>query len=64
MNDPPMTEEGTVEGGEDVNVDEKEHERNLDQRFYQYGIKPEWLLLHRIIWHRFVVIFKIEIAVC
>ncbi|XP_066911580.1 chromodomain-helicase-DNA-binding protein Mi-2 homolog isoform X1 [Clytia hemisphaerica] len=52
MNDPPMTEEGTVEGGEDINVDEKEHLRNMDQRFYQYGIKPEWLQMHRIIWHR------------
>lgn len=52
MNDPPMTEEGTVEGGEDVNVDETEHKRNLDQRFYQYGIKPEWLEIQRIIWHR------------
>ena len=53
MNDPPMTEEGTVEEGEDVNVDEKEHQRNMDQRFYQYGIKPEWLQMHRIVWHRY-----------
>lgn len=52
MNDPPMTEEGTVEEGEDINVDENEHKRNLDQRFYQYGIKPEWLEISRIIWHR------------
>ena len=52
MNDPPMTEEGTVEGGDDENVDEKEHKRNLDQRFYQYGIKPEWLQIHKIIWHK------------
>lgn len=53
MNDPPMTEEGTVEEGEDINVDENEHKRNLDQRFYQYGIKPEWLEIQRVIWHRF-----------
>ncbi|XP_057304729.1 chromodomain-helicase-DNA-binding protein 5-like isoform X2 [Hydractinia symbiolongicarpus] len=52
MNDAPMTEEGLVEGGEDTNVDEVEHQRNLDQRFYQYGIKPDWLQIHRILWHR------------
>ncbi|XP_065656316.1 chromodomain-helicase-DNA-binding protein 3 isoform X8 [Hydra vulgaris] len=52
MNDPPMTEEGTVEEGEDVNVDEVEHKRNLDGRFFQYGIKPEWLQIHRILWHK------------
>ena len=52
MNDPPMTEEGTVEEGEDMNVDENEHKRNLDARFYQYGIKPEWLMAQKILWHR------------
>ena len=51
MNDPPMTEEGTVEGGDDKNVDEVEHKRNLDARFYQYGIKPEWLQIQKIVWH-------------
>ena len=56
MNDPPMTEEGTVEGGDDENVDEKEHQRNLDQRFYQYGIKPEWLQIHKIIWHKYGIV--------
>jgi len=37
-----------------VNVDENEHNRNMDQRFYQYGIKPEWLQINRVVWSRYI----------
>merc|ERR1712142_410363 len=30
------------------------HQLLLDERFYQYGIRPEWLSVHRIINHRTV----------
>jgi len=26
---------------------------NLEERFYRYGVKPEWLQVHRIINHRY-----------
>ncbi|XP_066991467.2 chromodomain-helicase-DNA-binding protein Mi-2 homolog isoform X1 [Anabrus simplex] len=28
------------------------NEESLEQRFYRYGIKPEWLIAHRVINHR------------
>ena len=31
---------------------EEEEELGLEERFYRYGIRPEWLVVHRVINHR------------
>ncbi|XP_055856577.1 chromodomain-helicase-DNA-binding protein Mi-2 homolog isoform X2 [Episyrphus balteatus] len=32
--------------------DEENCEIDLEERFYRYGVKPEWLIVHRVINHR------------
>lgn len=62
MEEPPKLEEALDEDdsrykrikkhrgrGTDDNTD---IERQLEERFYRYGIKPEWLIVHRVINHR------------
>lgn len=50
MNDPPVPEDGTEENeNEEEPVEPK---NNLEERFYKYGIKLEWLQIHRVLWHR------------
>lgn len=46
----------------DYGVDEEEKSRKrknkdpkyleLEEKFYRYGIKPEWMMIHRILNHR------------
>ena len=35
--------------------DKEDDVHNLEQKFYRYGIKPEWLQPHRIINHTYVI---------
>ncbi|XP_066585962.1 chromodomain-helicase-DNA-binding protein Mi-2 homolog isoform X3 [Prorops nasuta] len=58
MDEPPKLEEPLDES--DTRVKRlKEHdgaanrdEYNLEERFYRYGVRPEWLVVHRVINHR------------
>lgn len=58
MDEPPSLEYGS--GGEDENAMRKSEKRRakdpqyaiLDDKYYKYGIKPEWMMIHRIINHR------------
>lgn len=49
MDEPPPLEDGSSWGGKDK---KKKDDNNLEDRFYKYGVRPEWLLIHRIINHR------------
>ena len=51
---PPELEDGSDENLKTGAIDDKEKEsdvRNLEQRYYRYGVKPEWLQPHRILNH-------------
>lgn len=59
MEEPPKLEEALEEAdnrykriqmhkAEGTEVDENE----LEEKYYRYGVKPEWLLVHRVINHR------------
>ena len=50
MDEPPPLEDGSSYGKDNSKMVEDPH--NLEVRFYRYGIKPEWLCIHRIINHR------------
>lgn len=49
MDEPPPLEDGSSYGRE--NIVEDPH--NLEERFYRYGVRPEWLQIHRILNHRY-----------
>lgn len=59
MDEPPKLEE-PIDDGEGVLPIKKykelesgaREEYNLEERFYRYGIRPEWLIVHRVINHR------------
>lgn len=53
MDEPPALDDGSSY------LDSQKKERrqrdntfNLEERFYRYGIRPEWLQIHKIINHR------------
>ena len=48
MDEPPPLDDGSSYGSKGV----KEDSHNLEERFYRYGIRPEWLQIHRVINHR------------
>ncbi|XP_078696084.1 chromodomain-helicase-DNA-binding protein 4-like isoform X5 [Branchiostoma floridae x Branchiostoma belcheri] len=48
MDEPPPLEDG----GEEPNDSTQDPDNDLEKRFYRYGIRPEWLTIHRIINHR------------
>lgn len=59
MDEPPKLEEPLDEGDTRVKrlrEHDKDHankaEYNLEERFYKYGVRPEWLVVHRVINHR------------
>ncbi|XP_053379869.1 chromodomain-helicase-DNA-binding protein Mi-2 homolog isoform X2 [Mercenaria mercenaria] len=49
MDEPPPLEDGSSWGGKDR---KKNEDDNLEDRFYKYGVRPEWLQINRIINHR------------
>ncbi|XP_050414709.1 chromodomain-helicase-DNA-binding protein 4 isoform X3 [Patella vulgata] len=48
MDEPPPLEDGSSYG-EKLKGDDP---HNLEERYYRYGVRPEWLQIHRIINHR------------
>lgn len=51
MDEPPPLEDGS--SYKDKMKEEDPH--NLEDRFYRYGVRPEWLNIHRIINHMYVL---------
>ncbi|XP_052717900.1 chromodomain-helicase-DNA-binding protein Mi-2 homolog isoform X6 [Crassostrea angulata] len=67
MDEPPPLEDGSSYGGKDYKKQRKKNRRrkeeeeekeeedddsNLEEKFYKYGVRPEWLQINRIINHR------------
>lgn len=58
MDEPPGLDYGS--GGEDESAAGKSEKRRakdpeyalMEDKYYKYGIKPEWMMIHRIINHR------------
>lgn len=58
MDEPPSLDYGSG-GEEDSGKSEKWRAKDpqyaiLEEKYYRYGIKPEWMMVHRIINHRCV----------
>lgn len=58
MDEPPSLDYGSG-GEEDSGNSEKWRAKDpqyaiLEEKYYRYGIKPEWMIVHRIINHRCV----------
>ncbi|XP_067328902.1 chromodomain-helicase-DNA-binding protein 5 isoform X2 [Anolis sagrei] len=55
MDDPPPFDYGS--GDEDGKIEKRKkkdpHYAKMEERFYRYGIKPEWMMVHRILNHSF-----------
>ena len=52
MDEPPPLEDGSTYGKERTKGNVDPH--NLEDRFYRYGVKPEWIMVNRIINHRYI----------
>lgn len=54
MDEPPPFDYGS--GEEELNNEKRKSKdpqyAAMEERFYRYGIKPEWLIIHRILNHR------------
>ncbi|KAH3712630.1 hypothetical protein DPMN_072382 [Dreissena polymorpha] len=57
MDEPPPLEDGSCWGGKDCKHDNSND--NLEDRFYKYEVRPEWLQIHRIINHKYGDVFNI-----
>ena len=57
MDEPPPYDYGS--GEEELNSEKRKskdpHYAGMDERFYRYGIKPEWMVIHRIVNHRWLL---------
>uniref|UniRef100_A0A4W6EEB1 Chromodomain helicase DNA binding protein 5 n=1 Tax=Lates calcarifer TaxID=8187 RepID=A0A4W6EEB1_LATCA len=55
MDEPPPYDYGS--GEEELNSEKRKskdpHYAVMEERFYRYGIKPEWMVIHRILNHSF-----------
>lgn len=56
MDEPPAFDYGS--GDEDSQREKRKSKdpqyAKMEERFYRYGIKPEWMMIHRILNHRWV----------
>lgn len=67
MDEPPSLDYGS--GTEDENGVGKSEKRRakdpqyaiLEDQYYKYGIKPEWMMIHRIINHRSVLHLQLQL---
>jgi len=62
MDEPPPLEDGSSYGRDEKEIQEDPH--NLEERFYRYGVRPEWLQIHRILNHRFVIQVPVRLSMC
>ena len=54
---PPEIDDGSQEDlstGKIENKDKEADPHNVEERFYRYGIKPEWMQVMRVINHMYV----------
>ncbi|KAA8593560.1 hypothetical protein FQN60_009676 [Etheostoma spectabile] len=55
MDEPPPYDYGS--GEEELNSEKRKskdpHYAGMEERFYRYGIKPEWMVIHRIVNHSY-----------
>jgi len=57
MDEPPALEDGSSFGRPRHKTGMSEDDpHNLEERYYRYGIKPEWMQIHRIVTHELVVV--------
>jgi len=55
MDEPPALEDGSSFGRPRHKTGISEDDpHNLEERYYRYGIKPEWIQIHRIVTHELV----------
>lgn len=52
MEEPPKLEENLEESESRYKHHKSFKDTDLEERYYRYGVKPEWLLVHRVINHR------------
>ena len=58
MEEPPPVDDGDEDKETPAHViqnSKAEDESNLEARFYRYGVRPDWLQIHRILRHRSVL---------
>lgn len=65
MDEPPSLDYGSG-GEEDSGKSEKRRAKDpqyaiLEEKYYRYGIKPEWMIVHRIINHRCIFVLCVRI---
>lgn len=57
MDEPPPYDYGS--GEEELNSEKRKSKDPqyavMEERFYRYGIKPEWMVIHRIVNHRWLL---------
>lgn len=56
MEEPPPIDDGDEDKETPAHViqnSKAEDESNLEARFYRYGVRPDWLQIHRILRHRY-----------
>jgi hypothetical protein len=54
---PPENDDGSTdaESGQIANQEKESDPLNLEMRFYRYGVKPEWMQIHRVVNHHQVL---------
>lgn len=61
MDEPPPYDYGS--GEEELNNEKRKSKdpqyAAMEERFYRYGIKPEWMVIHRILNHRWLLRAKV-----
>lgn len=65
MDEPPSLDYGSG-GEEDSGKSEKRRAKDpqyaiLEDKYYRYGIKPEWMMVHRIINYRCIYVLCIKL---
>lgn len=62
MDEPPPYDYGS--GEEELNSEKRKSKdpqyAAMEERFYRYGIKPEWMVIHRIINHRWLLTHRLS----
>lgn len=57
MDEPPPLDYGSGEddGKSDKRKVKDPHYAEMEEKYYRFGIKPEWMTVHRIINHRWIL---------
>lgn len=64
MDEPPALDDGSSYfDSQKKERRQRDNTFNLEERFYRYGIRPEWLQIHKVINHRYVTFIKISFCI-